>query len=56
LPREAWIDLEAAAAAIHRAESAVERAAWHKAWAPSHIALNVTRRSRLPGLDHAPRR
>jgi SARP family transcriptional regulator, regulator of embCAB operon len=53
LPRQAWIDLEAADAAIHRAESAVERAAWHEAWAPSHIALNVTRRTFLPGVNAA---
>jgi DNA-binding SARP family transcriptional activator len=51
LSDQACIDLEAADAAIHRAESAVERARWHEAWAPSHIALNVSRRSLLPGLE-----
>ena len=51
LPDVAWIDLEAADAAIHRAQSAVESARWHDAWAPSHIALNVSRRTLLPGLE-----
>jgi SARP family transcriptional regulator, regulator of embCAB operon len=51
LPADAWIDLEAADAAIHKAESAVERAHWHDAWAPSHIAMNISRRTLLPGSD-----
>jgi DNA-binding SARP family transcriptional activator len=51
LPDRAWIDFEAADAAIHRAESAVERSRWLEAWAPSHIALNVSRRTLLPGLE-----
>jgi SARP family transcriptional regulator, regulator of embCAB operon len=51
LPSDAWVDLEAADSAIHRAESAVGRSQWLDAWAPSHIALNVSRRTLLPGLD-----
>jgi hypothetical protein len=51
LPIDAWIDLEAAEAAIHQAESAIQRARWHDAWVPSHIALNVSRRPLLAGLD-----
>lgn len=47
----AWIDVEAADAAIHRAESAVQRGNWREGWAPSHIALNVSRRTFLTGLD-----
>jgi DNA-binding SARP family transcriptional activator len=43
--------VEAADAAIHRAESAVERGAWQEAWAPSHIALNISRRVFLAGLE-----
>lgn len=46
-----WIDLEAANEAIHRAQSAVESAKWRDAWAPCHIALNISRRMLLPGLD-----
>jgi SARP family transcriptional regulator, regulator of embCAB operon len=48
---DAWVDLEAADAAIHKAESAIGRAEWLDAWAPSHIALNISRRTLLPGLD-----
>jgi DNA-binding SARP family transcriptional activator len=51
LPGDAWIDLEAAEAAIHRAESSVEHAHWHDAWAPSHIALNISRRGFHPGFQ-----
>lgn len=51
LPNDAWVDLEAVDAAIHRAESAIGRAEWLDAWAPAHIALNVSRRALLPGLD-----
>ena len=51
LPSDAWIDLEAVDAAIHRAESAIERSQWLDAWAPAHIALNISRRTLLPGLD-----
>ena len=51
LPDGAWIDVEAANEAIHRAQSAVESSRWRDAWAPCHIALNVARRTVLPGLD-----
>lgn len=47
----AWIDVEAADAAIHTAESAVQRGEWKEAWAPSHIALNVSRRTFMAGVD-----
>lgn len=47
----AWIDVEAANEAVHRAQAAVESARWHDAWAPCHIALNVSRRTLLPGLE-----
>lgn len=51
LPADAWLDVEAADAAIHQAESAVERGRWRDAWAPSHVALNVSRRTLLAGLE-----
>jgi DNA-binding SARP family transcriptional activator len=51
LPPDAWIDLEAAREAIHRAECAVESAAWTKAWGPARVALNVASRGFLPGED-----
>jgi DNA-binding SARP family transcriptional activator len=51
LPPEAWIDLEAAGAGIHRAESAVALERWADAWAPARTALYVAERGLLPGYD-----
>ena len=51
LPPGSWLDVEAADDAIHRAESAVARAAWRDGWAPAHVALNVSRRPFLHGHD-----
>jgi SARP family transcriptional regulator, regulator of embCAB operon len=51
LPADAWIDLEAAAAAVHRAESAVALGDWKRAWAPSQVALFTARRNFLPGEE-----
>jgi SARP family transcriptional regulator, regulator of embCAB operon len=51
LPQGAWVDVEAADEAIHRAESAVARAAWHDAWPAAHVALNISRREFLAGCD-----
>ena len=51
LPTGAWLDVEAAAGAIHRAESAVQRGEWREAWGPSHVALNISRRTLLTGFD-----
>jgi DNA-binding SARP family transcriptional activator len=48
---DAWIDLEAAAEAIHRAESAVVQQEWARAWGPSLTALFVAERGFLPGED-----
>lgn len=47
----AWVDVEAASEAIHRAESAVARQAWADAWGPGRVALHVARRGFLPGYD-----
>jgi SARP family transcriptional regulator, regulator of embCAB operon len=47
----AWIDLEAAVEAIHRAESAVVQSEWTRAWGPVLTALFVAERSFLPGED-----
>ena len=46
-----WIDLEAAAEAIHRAESAVAQQDWPRAWGPALTALFVAERDFLPGED-----
>lgn len=47
----AWVDLEAAAEAIHRAESAVAMGKWVRAWGPVLVALFVAQREFLPGED-----
>ncbi len=49
LPAGAWVDLEAAAEAIHRAESAIARADWTAAWGPGRVAQHIARRGFLPG-------
>jgi SARP family transcriptional regulator, regulator of embCAB operon len=49
LPPDTWVDLEAAAEALHRAESAVARAAWTEAWGPARVAQHVAVRGFLPG-------
>ena len=51
LAPEAWIDVEAAAAGVHRAESAVALGEWARAWAPARTALYVADRGFLPGYD-----
>jgi DNA-binding SARP family transcriptional activator len=51
LPPDAWIDLEAADEAIHRAETAVAQNDWARGWGPSLVALFTARRGFLPGED-----
>jgi DNA-binding SARP family transcriptional activator len=51
LPADAWIDLEAAEAAIHRAESAVARQDWVAGWGPALVALLIARRGFLSGEE-----
>jgi DNA-binding SARP family transcriptional activator len=48
---DAWVDLEAAAEAIHRAESAVAQQEWGRAWGPALTALFVSERDFLAGHD-----
>jgi DNA-binding SARP family transcriptional activator len=48
---DAWVDLEAAVEAIHRAESAVVQKEWTRAWGPVLTALFVAERLFLPGED-----
>lgn len=48
---DAWVDLEAADAAIHRAESSVAQQDWGRAWGPALTALFVAERGFLPGED-----
>ena len=49
--RDAWVDLEAATEAIHRAESSVAQHDWPRAWGPTLTALFVAERGFLPGDD-----
>jgi len=51
LPRDTWVDFEAAEEAIHRAESAVAQGDWSRGWGPSLVALFTARRGFLAGED-----
>ena len=53
LAPDAWVDLEAAEEAIHRAESAVARRDWVGGWGPALVALLIARRGFLPGEEEA---
>ena len=51
LPHDAWVDLEAAEDAIHRAEAAVAQQDWARGWGPSLVAMFTARRGFLPHED-----
>jgi DNA-binding SARP family transcriptional activator len=51
LPADAFIDLEVAREAIHRAESAIVQQHWHRAWGASQGPLFTARRGFLPDED-----
>jgi DNA-binding SARP family transcriptional activator len=51
LPADAFVDLEAARAALHRAESATASEAWTDAWGPARVALHTAARGFFPGED-----
>ena len=53
LPSDAFVDLEAAMARLHAAESAAAVRDWHSAWAPARAALHTAERGFLPGYDGA---
>jgi DNA-binding SARP family transcriptional activator len=48
LPAGAWVDLEAARDALHRAESALALGQWGRAWGAAQTALFTARRGFLP--------
>jgi SARP family transcriptional regulator, regulator of embCAB operon len=48
---DAWVDVESALDAIHRAESAIAQHDWARAWAPSMTALFVAERDFLAGEE-----
>jgi pentatricopeptide repeat protein len=51
LPAGAFVDVEAALEALHRAESHVAKSEWAAAWGPSGLAYDVTSRPLLRGHD-----
>jgi SARP family transcriptional regulator, regulator of embCAB operon len=51
LPRDAFVDVEAAREALHRAESHVAAREWAESWGPSGVAYHVARRPLLQGED-----
>lgn len=51
LPRDAFVDVEAAFEALHRAQSHVASGEWTEAWGPSGIAYHVASRPLLQGQD-----
>jgi DNA-binding SARP family transcriptional activator len=54
LPPGARVDVEAALAAVHRAESAVVQREWARAWSAALCAQQVAARPLLPGQDGLP--
>ena len=52
LPRDAFVDVEAAREALHRAESHVAAGEWTESWGPAGVAYHVARRPLLQGEDH----
>ncbi|MGH7537432.1 MAG: AfsR/SARP family transcriptional regulator [Gemmatimonadales bacterium] len=51
LPHDAWIDVEAAADALHQAESALRAGAPKEVFGPANVANVIARRPFLPGED-----
>src|ERR687887_1723600 len=51
LPRDAFVDVEAAREALHRAESHVAAGEWAEAWGPAGVAYHVAGRPLLQGED-----
>jgi DNA-binding SARP family transcriptional activator len=51
LPPEAFVDVEAALEALHRAQSHVAHGEWAEAWGPSGVAYHVASRPLLQGHD-----
>jgi DNA-binding SARP family transcriptional activator len=51
LPGAAWIDLEAAAEGLHRAQSLVAQGDFAGAWSPGRVAQHIATREFLPGQD-----
>jgi DNA-binding SARP family transcriptional activator len=53
LPDDSWVDVEAAAEALHRAESAIVREDWAAGWGPGRVAQHIAGRVFLGGEEGA---
>jgi SARP family transcriptional regulator, regulator of embCAB operon len=53
LPPDAWVDVEAAEEALHRAEAAVSAGEWGEAWGAARVAAFLPERGFLLGHDVA---
>jgi DNA-binding SARP family transcriptional activator len=51
LPAHAFVDVEAALGALHRAESHVAKCEWAAAWGPASLAYDIASRPLLGGQD-----
>ena len=51
LPAQAWVDVDTARDAAHRAESALAQAQWSRAWGAAQTSLFIARRGLLPEED-----
>jgi DNA-binding SARP family transcriptional activator len=51
LPKDAWIDIEAAEEAIHAADLALAAGAWAEAWMRAHVTINIAGRPFLAGFE-----
>jgi SARP family transcriptional regulator, regulator of embCAB operon len=51
LPADAWVDVEAAEEAIHRAETAVASCDWGEAWGAARVASMIPARGLLIGHE-----
>lgn len=49
---DAWIDVEAAEEALHRAEGAAASGDWGEVWGPARVAAVIADRGFLTGHDH----
>jgi DNA-binding SARP family transcriptional activator len=49
LDKDAQVDVEVAARAVHRSESQIALRDWMRAWGPSQVALFIAEREFLPG-------
>lgn len=51
LPREAWVDVEAARVALDEAEGRVRAGRFRDAWGPGNVAASIAGRPLLAGVD-----